>query len=132
MKKKSIQMELKLHKKKDNDTRRQYLHFIDYRFYSFFWSEFYFPHKLFISYTDSFISLGPPAMVYDWLDFWAWRVIESRNNLANCPFHWHGASTVAAILFLVVNNYNKDLSFISHTNSLFPIQILILGWVHLL
>ena len=25
-------MELKLHKKKDNDTRRQYLHFIDYRF----------------------------------------------------------------------------------------------------
>ena len=29
-------MELKLHKKKDNDTRRQYLHFIDDRFYSFF------------------------------------------------------------------------------------------------
>ena len=54
MKKKSIQMELKLHKKKDNDTRRQYLHFIDYRFYSFFWSEFYFPHKLFISYTEFF------------------------------------------------------------------------------
>ena len=29
-------MELKLHKKKDNDTRRQYLHFVDYRFYLFF------------------------------------------------------------------------------------------------
>ena len=56
-------MKLKLHEKKDNDTRRQYLHFIDYRFYSFFWSEFYFPHKLFISYTDSYIRLGPPALV---------------------------------------------------------------------
>ena len=33
-KKKRIQMELKLHKKKVNDTSRQYLHFIDdlYRF----------------------------------------------------------------------------------------------------
>ena len=61
-------MELKLHKKKDNDTRRQYLHFIDYRFYSFFWSEFYFLYKLFISYTDSYISLGAPAMVrLSWL-----------------------------------------------------------------
>ena len=56
-------MELKLHKKKTMpDTRRQYLHFIDYRFYSFFWSEFYFPYKLFISYTVSYIRLGPPAM----------------------------------------------------------------------
>ena len=70
MKKKSIQMELKLHKKNDNDTRRQYLHFIDYRFYSFFWSEFYFPYKLFISYTESdfYTRLGPPAMVrLSWL-----------------------------------------------------------------
>ena len=67
-KKKSIQMKLKLHKKKDNDTRRQYLHFIDYRFYSFFWSEFYFPYKLFISYTVSYIRLDPPAMVrLSWL-----------------------------------------------------------------
>ena len=32
MNNKSIQVELKLHKKKDNDTRRQYLNFIDYRF----------------------------------------------------------------------------------------------------
>ena len=54
-------MELKLHKKKDNDTRRQYFLFIDYRFYSF-----------------------------------------------------------------------SDLSFISYTNSLFPIQIVILVLVHLL
>ena len=53
MKKKSIQMALKLHKKKDNDTRRQYLHFTDYRFYSFFWSEIYFLYKLFISHTNS-------------------------------------------------------------------------------
>ena len=68
MKKKSIQMELKLHKKKDNDTRRQYLHFVDYRFYLFFWSEFYFPYKLFISYTDSYIRLNPPAIVcLSWL-----------------------------------------------------------------
>ena len=67
-KKKGIQMELKLHKKKDNDTGRQYLDFIDYRFYSFFWSEFYFPYKLFISYTVSYISLGTPAMVrLSWL-----------------------------------------------------------------
>ena len=54
---------MKLHTKKDNDTSRQYLHFIDYRFYSFFLSEFYFLYKLFISYTDSYISLGTPAMV---------------------------------------------------------------------
>ena len=68
MNKKSIQIELKRHKKKDNDTRRQYLHFIDYRFYLFFWSEFYSPYKLFISYTDSYIRLGPPAMVLlSWL-----------------------------------------------------------------
>jgi len=34
MNQKSIQMELKLHKKKVNNTNRQYLHFIDdlYRF----------------------------------------------------------------------------------------------------
>ena len=32
-------------------------------FSSFFWSEFYFPYKLFISYTDSYIRLGPPALV---------------------------------------------------------------------
>ena len=32
-------------------------------FSSFFWSEFYFSYKLFISYTDSYIRLGPPALV---------------------------------------------------------------------
>ena len=59
---------MKLHTKKDNDTSRQYLHFIDYPFYSFFLSEFYFLYKLFISYTDSYISLGTPAMVrLSWL-----------------------------------------------------------------
>ena len=37
-------------------------------FSSFFWSEFYFPYKLFISYTDSYIRLGPPALVrLSWL-----------------------------------------------------------------
>ena len=39
-------MELKLHKKKDNDTRRQYLHFIDYRF-------IHFSDLSFISHTNS-------------------------------------------------------------------------------
>ena len=32
-------------------------------FSSFFWSEFYFSYKLFISYIDSYIRLGPPALV---------------------------------------------------------------------
>ena len=32
-------------------------------FSSFFWSEFYFLYKLFISYIDSYIRLGPPALV---------------------------------------------------------------------
>ena len=32
-------------------------------FNSFFWSEFYFLYKLFISYIDSYIRLGPPALV---------------------------------------------------------------------
>ena len=32
-------------------------------FIHFFLSEFYFLYKLFISYTDSYISLGTPAMV---------------------------------------------------------------------
>ena len=32
-------------------------------FSSFFWSEFYFSYKLFISYTDSYIRFGPPALV---------------------------------------------------------------------
>ena len=36
------------------------------------------------------------------------------------------------ILLITAFIYFSDLSFIPHTNSLFPIQILILGLVHLL
>ena len=36
------------------------------------------------------------------------------------------------ILLITAFIHFSDLSFISHTNSLFPIQILILGLIHLL
>ena len=36
------------------------------------------------------------------------------------------------ILLITAFIHFSNLSFISHTNSLFPIQILLLGWVHLL
>ena len=56
-------------------------------FRSFFWSEFYFSYKLFISYTDSYIRLGPPALVHlRWAEPIYMRVgyvFESRFSAGN-------------------------------------------------
>ena len=89
-------MELKLHKTKDNDTRRHYLHFIDYRFYSFFWSEFYFLYKLFISYADSFLSwctcYGPLKLID--LSFELGVLLKAAITLAMVRFTDTCASTL--------------------------------------
>ena len=68
-------------------------------FNSFFWSEFYFPYELFISYTVFYIRLGPPAMVLlSWLT-WLGVLWKAAITSAMVRFTDTCASKVAAISF---------------------------------